>query len=217
MLPPSRNIAFTGLAESGKSTSAAHCAEVAGYHRRSLARPIRALLEIQNPLLHSSQDGYMTLDVALSLNGGWQGIKRHADFGPQVRRLLQVTGTEWGRNTNPGIWIDVEEHALDVALPGWWKSGPDSPRVVWDDVRFDNEALWVRQHGGVVIEVVRPSQGVSRSERRRLELSGPSRHLSEAGISPTLVSYTVINTTVDELHGQLASILKEIDTNVRSA
>lgn len=191
------NIGLTGMAGAGKSTVANYLRD-AGYMVRSLARPIRELLEIQDPYIWTLERGPERLSYMLKMHGGWEGIKKVPGAADDIRRMLQVTGTEWGRTTNPGIWLNVEEDALDITAPGWW-SPVKPPRVVWQDIRFNNEALWVRQHSGIIIAVDRPSL---------VPIQGAA-HSSEKGVDPRLVHHRLINTTLNELFGQVDSILSE--------
>lgn len=55
------------------------------------------------------------------------------------RRAAQTLGTEWARNLDPDFWLN-----LAAARTAHW------PRTVFTDVRFENEAAWVRSQGGVI-------------------------------------------------------------------
>lgn len=70
----------------------------------------------------------------------------------KIRRLMQTLGTEWGRETiSPTVWIE----ALEEREPFHHvKNGKNSFLLV-TDVRFENEALFIKEQGGVVIKVVR--------------------------------------------------------------
>jgi hypothetical protein len=53
--------------------------------------------------------------------------------------------------------------------------------IVIDDIRFDNEALLVRDMGGIVVEITRPN-------------TSQMAHASEAGIARNLIDHTFDNT-----------------------
>ena len=75
----------------------------------------------------------------------WQEAKAH----PEVRRLLQRTGTEAGRMLlGEDVWIDA-------ALP----LNKIFDHVVVADVRFPNEAKRVKDHGGTIIRIDHPERG----------------------------------------------------------
>ena len=68
-------------------------------------------------------------------------------LGPEVRRLLQVIGTEAGRDIHGiDVWVDMTFDAIQ-------KLGPDQP-VVLTDIRFANEAQRLRSHGGHLVRRV---------------------------------------------------------------
>lgn len=103
-----------------------------------------------------------------SLGIGWRyiyGDKKEEPIdmlgGKTARYALQTLGTEWGRNLIDGnIWVNA---AISKALK--------SKRVVvFDDVRFDNEARAIQDNGGIVVMI----EGESVYEE--------DEHLSEKGV-----------------------------------
>jgi len=115
-------------------------------------------------------------------------------IGKSPRELLQTLGTEWGRGlVRSDIWLRVAEQRLERAMTAGFT------RVAFSDLRFDNEAEWIRQLGGVVIWITRPGGAACRE------------HVSEAGISPNLVDFSVANDgTVDDLRRKAIATLEEI-------
>lgn len=90
------------------------------------------------------------------------------------REAFQKFGTEWGRTVHPTIWLEV---------------APTSNTII-TDVRFDNEAEYFKSHGAIVVEVVRPGFG-----------NVAAKHVSEAGISRSLITETILNDgTLEQLH-----------------
>jgi hypothetical protein len=63
-----------------------------------------------------------------------------------------------------------------------------SPKVFMiPDVRFENEADWLRSEGGILIEVSRGSPG-------------EDSHASEAGVPDKYITHSIVNDgTIDEL------------------
>lgn len=88
---------------------------------------------------------------------GWDGAKDE-----RGRRLLQVLGTEAGRAYDPDIWIKYASEELDRT--------PNTVSVAFDDVRFENEARWIRALGGYIIRIYRPSAPVSDHPSEALEI-----------------------------------------------
>jgi hypothetical protein len=85
-------------------------------------------------------------------------------LGRTVRELLQTLGTEWGRNmVCEDVWVRLAgERVKQLEEEG-------ATAIALCDVRFENEAEWIRARGGEVWHVIRP--GVARQE-----------HCSESGI-----------------------------------
>jgi hypothetical protein len=129
-------IAFTGLAQSGKTTAANAFISV-GYDRMSFAEPIKAMIQCLTPLLDKD-------------------ARPPSLCGKSLREVYQTLGTDWGRKmVGEDIWINAGRARIDTLL-GDVES--DIIRgIVIDDIRFDNEADLVRKMGGLVIEITRSS------------------------------------------------------------
>lgn len=164
-------VGFTGLARSGKDTAADMLIELIDEDEVGIRQKI----------------GYGDALKDLAKVIGWNGIKD--DKG---RRLLQVLGTEVVRECiDEDYWVNKLAERAE-ALWSWANEmlqGPgDSPSipliVVVPDVRFNNEAEFIRERGGVVI-------GMS-----RLLKAGEtfvSNHKSEWGIDTDLVDVMLGN------------------------
>jgi hypothetical protein len=92
------------------------------------------------------------------------------------RRLLQAIGTEAGRAYDPDIWI----RRLDRRLR---HPGPPIDITIIEDVRFTNEAEWIRSSGGSVWRVT----------GRAAALGASAAHASEAGIPDDHIDIEVDN------------------------
>lgn len=183
-------IGLHGFAGSGKDTVADILHDIRGYESFAFADNVREALYTLDPLI-----GPQTTVRSLVDDIGWDRAKRHRLYGPEVRRLMQYLGTEVARvMCGPDVWT----HALatDLAYVGHLRDGriaPDS-LVVVSDVRFDNEAHWVRDHGGVVWHVQRPG------------VEPLNAHASESGIDPALIDLTIVNqSTTTELTAKVAA------------
>lgn len=71
------------------------------------------------------------------------------ELNASCRYLLQTLGTQWGRNY-------VCE---DVWIRAWKARATKFDYVIADDVRFPNEAAAVKEMGGEMWKIVRPSAG----------------------------------------------------------
>lgn len=117
-------------------------------------------------------------------------------FGKSPRELLQLLGTEFGRNLiGKSIWIDIAMQKAD----GYASAGVSA---VITDVRFDNEAEAIRARGGVIWQVVRDAPSC---------LAGQAaRHESESGVSRHHIGRTIVNSgTLNDLRGEVDAAMQE--------
>ena len=117
-------------------------------------------------------------------------------IGKSPRELLQLLGTEFGRNMiDPDIWVRAAMQRADSMLEA-------GLRVVVTDVRFDNEAEAIQEAGGVVFMVTRPDVTV-------LNLM-TAAHASERGIMSEHILLTIEN------KGSLEALGAAVDDAVAS-
>lgn len=177
-------IGFAGPAGVGKDTAADYLANGAGLMRYALADPIKNALDAMG----FARSLYDQDDVK---------DKPIFDFGVSYRKLAQTLGTEWGRSIVPDFWLRVAERTFrsletrnDGPLKGSWRG------MVVSDVRFENEAAWVRREG-LLIHIIGPS-------RRPIANDGAA-HASEAGIEKLQGDVLVTNT------GSLTFMLGQVE------
>ncbi|MCU6480547.1 hypothetical protein [Arthrobacter sp. A2-55] len=129
-------------------------------------------------------DGGITVAQLLEETGGdWEAAKNHRFHGPEIRRLLQVYGTEIGRsNYGANVWTDYVARQISQEQP---------QAAVLTDVRFDSEAEWVLAQGGPVVRIHRPGTG---------PVNG---HVSEKGLRPENITTTLINDKTPQNLGRL--------------
>lgn len=141
-------IGLCGYAGVGKDTAARVLLDELSFQRIAFANPIKKALLALDPLLPSPQEGqYMRLSEFCESHP-WSEVKEY----PEVRRLMQILGTEVGRNLfDPDLWVKLAKRQLESTL-----SVGD---VVVTDVRFPNEARLVRGYGGVLVRIERPGFG----------------------------------------------------------
>lgn len=132
-------ISLTGFCGVGKDLAATG---LEGWTRVSFAQPIRDQLLTLNPLVSAG----LRLKEAIELFG-WDGAKHSLK---EVRRLMQVYGTEVGRQmVDENVWVDMAEQKIIEAKND----------CVITDLRFPNEAKMVRSRGGMIIRIVRTGIG----------------------------------------------------------
>ena len=173
-------IGLSGYAQVGKDTVAQMLVEDYGYTRIGFADIIKKACYMLDPII--SLDG-MRLAHAVD-KYGWDGSKQV----PEVRRLLQVMGSEVGRDLiDPQIWIELTLHNIK----------PED-KIVVSDVRFRNEAEEIKWQRGEVWRI------------SRIDKDAPVNiHRSETDMdSWDFDQYISNNGTLEELNYEVAESMK---------
>ena len=120
-------------------------------------------------------------------------------IGKSLRELYQTLGTDWGRDMiDENIWVRQLENRLK------YYAGVD---VVVSDVRFENEAEFIRLNSGTIIHIQRDTAEAVRS------------HTSEAGIKFMIGKDLLINNNssldvfYDKANATLEAIRNEHSTS----
>lgn len=172
-------IGLTGRKRSGKSTIAQALVHK-GFTEFSFAEPIRTFTKILLGLDH------VGLEEAKEKEIEW------LDSIVTPRYIMQTLGTEWGRHTiHPDIWIRYLTRR--ITAPSNLNSD-----IVISDIRFDNEAIALRELGAKIVRVERPG-------------GGEDSHSSELGVALKYVHFGVMN------NGELAAVNDIADLIVEKA
>lgn len=160
MISPPPIIGIAGPARSGKNTVADFIQVETGGYIYHFADPMRAMLRA---------------GLGIDLNAPyWQERKEEivGPIGKSPRQLMQTLGTEWGRNlVSDDLWLVMAQIQFRNRGSG----------MIVPDVRFENEAKWVRDRGGVILHVRRKNADTIHS------------HSSEDGIAPVMGEVTIPN------------------------
>lgn len=169
-------IGIHGRARSGKDTAADYLVRYHGFERYSFADPLKAGIEVM-------------LD--------WGSEHTHGDLKDQVdptygfspRHAMQTLGTDWARDClREDLWLVVADKKLE-----------GKERVVIPDVRFDNEADFIRDKGGVIVHL-------HRSKIQKVEY-----HASEEGILMEKEDYFIKNDySIEELEYSMYGIFENL-------
>lgn len=129
-------IGISGKAGSGKDTLGSYISERYGYHHESFARPLKEAL---NTIFNWDMDKWNDRE--------WKE-QILPEFEVSPRSLVQTLGTEWGRKMiDPDLWVKLL--GLKIKFP-----------CVITDVRFPNEAKFIKENNGLVIKLSRESGAV---------------------------------------------------------
>lgn len=171
-------IGVTGFAQVGKDSITNYLVENYGFVRVGFADEVRRCLYILNPYIKDAEQFLRELVDEI----GWEYAKKYEE----VRGLLQRMGTDVGREIfGESVWIVKAESKLEGL-----------GRVVISDVRFENEAEFVRWADFNKTAVIRAS---------RPEILSINDHVSDKGLSSEYWDYELIN------DGSLEDLYKKID------
>ena len=174
-------IAFSGKARSGKSAAVNYLWSTYGYTRIAFADPLKMAAQQM---------------FGLSPEQTWDDDMKEIvipHWGMTPRQIFQLYGTEAVKPVfGADVWVrrlamtyEILKHTDHVAIP---------------DLRFDEEADWVKSQGGVIVEI-----------RRGPGLAGSAGdHASERGLS-CLPDYTIDNSdTLETLHSSLDALIRSV-------
>jgi hypothetical protein len=190
-------IAFVGVAGAGKTTAASYVVKIGPpltprveMRRYNFATPIK---DMTIALLKAC--GVVEKDARqMVLNPDLKGVPVPQVGGFTPRTLMQTIGTEWGREVmHEDFWITLALHRINTAI----KKGYG---VVYDDLRFENEANMVRALGGAVVGIrgrqatLDPTSAAHASENQHpepdfwIENDGPEEKL-HAAVDAVIAKY----------------------------
>jgi hypothetical protein len=176
-------IGLSGLARVGKDTAAQHLVYHHGFQSYAFADPLR--------------DGLMHI---LNLSPcDFEGAQKELPLpwlGRSPRELMQSLGTEWGRNSvHPELWLLLAAQNLDLLA----RTHDAAHGLVVSDLRFENEASFIRQRGGVVIHINRDTA------------SPVNAHVSEAGIQVRSGDIELFNDdSIEEYLGAIDNLVASV-------
>jgi len=173
-------IGLSGYARSGKDTVAELLVLNYGFKRLAFADGIREALLALNPILF---DGTRLNELVGT--HGWEVAKAK----DEVRRLLQVMGTEVGRKLiNEDVWVWLLFNKVNT-----------DERIIIPDVRFPNEARMIEQQGGEVWRINRHNH------------SAVNNHISEHALDNHMFKRAVYNDgTLDDLADEIFMLMHNV-------
>lgn len=174
-------IGLHGRARTGKDTAARYLVSQFDLYSYAFADPIKAAIAQLFNLTLSHIEGSLK-EVLLP------GI------GKSPRQLMQLLGTEWGREQiHPELWLLLAKQNIGNRLE---MDQSHYNGVVIRDVRFENEAEWIRRQGGHVVHILRP------------EAQAVSAHSSESGIAIHDNDFVVHNEgSIEDFQRQLGRMM----------
>jgi dephospho-CoA kinase len=177
-------IGLSGYAQTGKDTVAEHLTGKYGYRRVAFADPIRQALYRLDPIISLGE--FAGVHLSQAVDGlGWEEVKRQS---AETRRLLQVLGTEVGR----------EMFGQDFWVNQGMRNAGKFDKVVLTDVRYPNELRAIKAREGIVIRIVKPGTGA---------VNG---HNSETALDNFSFDATIVNDgSKEDLYKKIDKVIKE--------
>lgn len=181
-------IGLAGAAGCGKDTVAQFLCDTHEFRQIALAEPIRKGIEVMFGIPYEC-----LIDRALKE----QPLDQLCGKSP--RQAMQTLGTEWGRyHLCLDIWLKVAQREIDyqrkiAAANNLYLNG-----IVISDIRFEGEAKWLRDQGGIIWHIERPNNPYATF----------TRHLSEVPILPLQNEPVILNDDdIDQLHEQIEILM----------
>ncbi|MCA3186933.1 MAG: deoxynucleotide monophosphate kinase [Cupriavidus sp.] len=163
---------YSPSAGSGKSTLA-HALTGHGYMVERFAAPLKEML---GALLRHMGVSEFTIDAMI--NGAEKETPSPYLAGVSPRHALRTLGTEWGRgHISESLWRDAAMARAEMHRA-------EGRKVVFDDMRFPNEAAAIRERGGLLIKIARPGLEPQRGQ-----------HASEGGLDDWQFDAVIENTS----------------------
>ena len=163
-------IGFAGKARSGKDTAGAYLVDNYQFLRYSFAQPLKDATKI---MFHLTDKQIENKE------------KPAEPWGRSPRELYQKVGTDIARNIDVNVWVK----GADI-----FRQDNPGRSIVITDVRFSNEAFWIREQGGIVVFLESKTRGIH-------EHTG---HSSENGLTGEDVDLIMENDgTIEAFHEKL--------------
>ena len=171
-------IGLTGRKRAGKDTSADYLCAKYGYKKAAYADPLKTACQC---LFGLREDQLYNQSLKEEPDPYWKLTPRY---------LMQFLGTDLLRKQfDPDIWIKLMEKKIGSG-EGW----------IITDVRFRNEAEFIKSRGGIIIKIVRPSIDIA------------DDHESE--VQDISYDYLVNNDKgLEQLYSQLTNFLPNRETH----
>lgn len=186
-------IGITGKAQSGKDSVADALQKELDYSiRYAMADPIKAAM--------FGMFGLETLSERTNLMQAKEDVIPW--LGQSPRALMQSIGVQLREDLSSDIWIKfLSKFCADfIELEEVFEdNNRDHPLyVIIPDIRFNNEAEYIKSEGGIVIHVIKS------------DVPNIRQHVSEAGISSKYVDRVIENDgTLEDLNEKVKQLVNE--------
>lgn len=148
-------IGLIGYKQSGKDTLADHLVAQHGFEKYAFADPVKQICKIMFGLDNRQLNDPVQKEV---VDDRW---------GMTPRKMMQTVGTDMIRETwGQDFWVRNMDHRIRTSIH-------EGRKIVISDVRFRNEADWIKQHNGILVRIVddrQQSGDLHTSETEQLQI-----------------------------------------------
>ncbi len=149
-------IGLVGHKGHGKSVASGALKNSLGFVPLKMAGALKEMFSSMLAYMGVSRD-----EIHRMIEGDLKEVPHPLLGGKTPRYAMQTLGTEWGRDLiDKELWIRAAVMRASLF-----------DCVVFDDIRFHNEARAVREAGGVLIRIVRPGFSVDLSHPSEQEIA----------------------------------------------
>ena len=192
-------IGITGKAGSGKDTVANYFVSSKNYIQLTFGGAVKDIVQIITGWPREMIEGQTPESRNL------RETIVHPNYNMTCRQLMQFVGTDLFRNNlDPNIWVNIVHDKIKKIISDG--NGNENGNgngnirgIIVSDVRFDNEAQFIKSIGGIIIKINRGSVD-----------NANSGHQSERGISIECEYIVENNNTIDELYNQIDYIIYDM-------
>jgi hypothetical protein len=187
-------IGFLAKRRSGKDTASDYLVKKFGYTKRGFAYPLKE--SVQKMFMFNNEQLYTEKKEIIDPN-----------WGVKPRKVLQFIGTDIVRNLFcKSLLPDIENNFWIKSGDIWYNNNKEvhNGKVVWCDVRFQNEVDYIQSKNGIVIKI-----------ERTLECDEDSLHESELDIDKiTNYNYKIENNdTINKFYHDIDILINKIENN----
>lgn len=180
-------LGLTGYAGTGKDTLAKSLKLRHNFHRIAFADGVRNLAFELNPYIFELA---MYLADAVHFYG-WDAAKQYRE----VREFLQTLGHGARTHLGDDVWVMATRAPLIACLE-------EGKNVVFTDVRYPNEAAYVKSNGGKIVRIERPG------------IAAVNQHVTETNVDTMPIDATIVNDgTPTDLGRKATELVRQLGGN----
>lgn len=216
-------IGIAGKARSGKDTAADILKELTNQATYSFANPLKKRVnlifgwderhgwgslkeeKLYTRVVHKSEVNMLLNNFLFAFVEEEKQLKMHFDFYEVFQDFVSFDNLgfmQWNISPRKAYQLFGTEFARKRIKDSIWLDMAPTQGVIIPDVRFDNEAAFIKENAGFIIKIERDHTKINESS-----------HSSEAGISEEFIDFIVDNNgTMKQLEKQIKDLHKVVNS-----